>query len=75
MSNHWYTVCECEQYDKNVKVIDSAIDFLWTHDMGSAKIKPFIFCPYCGKRLKRIDSETKKEWIDPRQISIDFEQI
>jgi hypothetical protein len=65
----WHTECECYDYYAYIKTIDSGLDMLIIHGMDIV-IKPFIYCPYCGKKLKKIDDETNKEIVDVRQLKL-----
>lgn len=45
--------CDCCDYSEQVKQIDSCIELAWVHNY-KLNIIPFIYCPWCGKKLKKI---------------------
>ena len=67
--NYWHTECECDDYYPHLKTIDSGLNMLSIHGMKPV-MKPFVFCPFCGKKLKKINDETGKEIVDARQLSL-----
>jgi rRNA maturation endonuclease Nob1 len=69
----WHTECTCDYYypnvQVNVQVIDNGIEFLEIHG-AKPVIKPFIYCPYCGKKLKKIYDKTDKELEEEGQLRL-----
>jgi hypothetical protein len=43
--------CGCELFQKNIKVIDSMIEFGFIHGIRYTA-DFFVYCPWCGKKLE-----------------------
>ena len=47
--------CDCEDW-KYVDEIDGIITFAWTHHI-EYKGPTFVYCPFCGRKLKKENEE------------------
>ena len=50
--------CKCKEWEENLKIIDSALMLLSGHNFGGLK-KSFNYCPYCGKELTLVHTNTE----------------
>lgn len=48
--------CNCDEWKKGRKALDSITVFAWTHGMKYTG-GPFKFCPWCGTKLIDLDEE------------------
>ena len=68
----WHTECRnCDYYAQNIGIIDSGLKFMKT-DEFIFKVRPFVYCPYCGKRLKRINDATGKDLEEEGQLKLEL---
>lgn len=45
-------ICDCEDFEKNMKEINACCDISWNHGLGlSEDFVIFKYCPWCGKEL------------------------
>ncbi len=50
--------CDCENYIKSMKELDSAQAIAWVHGWRYNG-EFFKYCPWCGKELKKVITEYK----------------
>lgn len=58
----WHYECDCNEFSPNMVIILAGVDLLSVTHIYTKKLKNFKYCPYCGKKLKKIDNITNKEW-------------
>ena len=49
--------CTCKDWKENIPLTDSAITMSALHSYGNPKGyvgKPFVYCPWCKKKLKSV---------------------
>ena len=44
--------CSCEDWKKYISVIDGALAMQQVRYSTTYDMKVFVYCPYCGKKLK-----------------------
>jgi len=63
-------ICNCNDWEGNMEKINGFIVFGFTHQMKYTG-KPFVFCPWCSKKLQ----EEKEERLEDKIIQEnDFKQ-
>lgn len=50
--------CKCDSWDKSMKCINGAQTLAYHHGWAYEG-ETMVFCPWCGKRLKKEDSDKK----------------
>jgi len=43
--------CNCPDWKENLPIINDAFAFKVLHGSNGYEGKPFIYCPWCGKKL------------------------
>lgn len=51
--------CKCKYWKKNIEILDAPYS-LQLSAVGEYRGKRFSFCPWCGRRLMRINERTPK---------------
>lgn len=54
MSKYYTMICKCEDYKNGIKEIEGSLEWAFAHGR-EYKGGVFKYCPWCGKKLKRID--------------------
>lgn len=49
-------LCKCNLWKLNIKQLDDIFIFYTLHNL-SCGINNFIYCPYCGNKLKRVNKK------------------
>lgn len=47
--------CDCPDWEPNTKILNAYVQMGVIHGMGDYKArngKPFVYCPWCGEKLK-----------------------
>lgn len=55
------THCTCGEWEKGIKEIINAQAFYAYHDGTVYESRPFEFCPWCGKKLKKDGTEEEAD--------------
>lgn len=57
------TNCKCKGWKKNIGKINSAFSMQWIHGGGGYSGEPWLYCPWCAKKLptlKKVKDPTDK---------------
>ena len=55
MGKRYYIECKCDEW-KYIEVVDAALHFTYGQSAApKGKMEMFKYCPYCGKKLKKIE--------------------
>lgn len=44
--------CKCKDWKENQPIIDGAISFMSMRGYGEGIKKTFVYCPWCGDKIK-----------------------
>lgn len=51
--------CKCPDWAPNVDILNGSFVMSWVHGGGGYGGKLFVFCPWCGKKLKEIEHKNE----------------
>ena len=65
MSDSYHMECDCIDWVNSLEQIIGAQTLAWTHGMEytGTVVK---YCPWCGKKLRRVENERTGRWIMER---------
>jgi len=50
--------CDCKEWKRSIEILNGYLTMGMIHGMGDYQGKPFVYCPWCGKKRK---PESKKK--------------
>ena len=50
--------CDCQDWKENIKKINGPILLQGIHGMGEYDGKQFVYCPWCGGRLQKLEDKS-----------------
>jgi predicted metal-binding transcription factor (methanogenesis marker protein 9) len=64
----WHTECICDEFKPNIEKLSKLTEFALTRGMNPS-IKQYSHCPYCGRKLRKIDENGKEDLREASKLS------